>query len=163
MHGLLLLWWLAVDDAVPQVSEILQERNDVKEQTLGGGPDLRCLLPSRWAGWDPGAAGTSTTGFYSLRRWWCSTPWTASARQRPRHQRKTNIGATLELISDLLDHLRMLLHDVEEAIVRCHGSGPLFRGTRQLLKQVGDYVVQTGTAACAYHRICSTHTNTHSM
>lgn len=45
-------------------------------------------------------------------------------------QRNANVGAASEPISDLLDHLRVLLHDVEEAIIRCHGSGPLFRGTR---------------------------------
>lgn len=58
-----------------------------------------------------------------------------------------------ELISDLLDHLWVLLHDVEEAIVCCHRSGTLLCGARQLLEQVGHYVVQTGAAACAHHRI----------
>lgn len=32
MHGLLLLWWLAVDDAVPQVSEILQSETPFKSK-----------------------------------------------------------------------------------------------------------------------------------
>lgn len=58
-----------------------------------------------------------------------------------------------ELISDLLDHLWVLLHDVQEAVVRRHGSGTLLGGARQLLEQVGHYVVQTGAAACAHHRI----------
>lgn len=57
------------------------------------------------------------------------------------------------LVSDLLDHLRVLLHDVQEAIVCRHRSGTLLRGARQLLEQVGHYVVQTGAAARAHHRI----------
>lgn len=37
-------------------------------------------------------------------------------------------GAGLGVTSDLLDHLGVLLHDVQEAVVRRHGRGPLFRG-----------------------------------
>lgn len=54
----------------------------------------------------------------------------------------------------------MLLHDVQEAVVRRHGRGTLLRGARQLLEQVGDDVVQTGAAARAHHRIWNTHTHT---
>lgn len=57
------------------------------------------------------------------------------------------------MTSDLLDHLGVLLHDVQEAVVRRHGRGPLLRGPRQLLEQVGDDVVQTGAAARAHHRV----------
>lgn len=62
-------------------------------------------------------------------------------------------GTGLGVTSDLLDHLGVLLHDVQEAVVRRHGRGPLFRGPRQLLEQVGDDVVQTGAAARAHHRV----------
>lgn len=57
------------------------------------------------------------------------------------------------MTSDLLDHLGVLLHDVQESVVRRHGRGPLLRGPRQLLEQVGDDVVQTGAAARAHHRV----------
>lgn len=57
------------------------------------------------------------------------------------------------MTSDLLDHLGVLLHDVQEAVVRRHGRGPLLRGARQLLEQVGDDVVQAGAAARAHHRV----------
>lgn len=60
-------------------------------------------------------------------------------------------SAGLGVTSDLLDHLRVLLHDVQEAVVSRHGCGPLFRGPRQLLEKVSDDVVQTGTAARAHH------------
>ena len=60
----------------------------------------------------------------------------------------------------LLDHLRVLPHDVEEAVVRRHGSGPFLGGARQLLEQVGDDVVQAGAASRTHHRIW-THTHKH--
>lgn len=66
-----------------------------------------------------------------------------------RRLNSTEAGVT----SDLLDHLGVLLHDVQEAVVRRHGRGPLLRGPRQLLEQVGDDVVQTGAAARAHHRV----------
>lgn len=66
-----------------------------------------------------------------------------------RRLNSTQTGVT----SDLLDHLGVLLHDVQEAVVRRHGRGPLLRGPRQLLEQVGDDVVQTGAAARAHHRV----------
>lgn len=47
----------------------------------------------------------------------------------------------------------MLLHDVQEAVICRHGSGPLLGGARQLLEQVGDDVVEAGAAAGAHHRI----------
>lgn len=45
-------------------------------------------------------------------------------------------------LTHLLDHLRVLLHDVQEAVaLLCHGRRPLLGAARQLLKQVRYYVV----------------------
>lgn len=55
----------------------------------------------------------------------------------------------------LLNHLWVLLHDVQEAVTllgqRC---APLLGAARQLLEEIGDNVVQTGAAACANHGVC---------
>lgn len=55
----------------------------------------------------------------------------------------------------LLNHLWVLLHDVQEPVAllgqRC---GPLLGAARQLLEEIGDDVVQTGAAACANHGVC---------
>lgn len=59
--------------------------------------------------------------------------------------------------SHLLDHLRVLLHDVQEAIVCCHGSRTLLCWSGHLFEQIGHDVVQTGAAARAHHRIWNTH------
>lgn len=54
----------------------------------------------------------------------------------------------------LLDHLGVLLHDVQEAVTLLgHGSCPLLGAARELLEQVRYYVVQAGAATRAYHCI----------
>lgn len=63
--------------------------------------------------------------------------------------------------ADLLDHLWVLLHDVQEAVVRRHGSWALLGRARQLLEQICDDVVQTGAAASAHHRIWKEQNQTH--
>lgn len=69
---------------------------------------------------------------------YCRTPHTASWPDAPY----------------LLDHLWMLLHDVQKAVtLLVQGCCPLFGATWQLLEEVCHDVVQAGAAACAYHGV----------
>lgn len=70
------------------------------------------------------------------------------------HCKKQHLPFTGPFPLYLLNHFWVLLHDVQEPITLLgQGSGPLLGAAGQLLEEIRDNVVQTGTAARANHGV----------
>lgn len=153
MHGLLLFWRLTANDAVPQVSKILQEiRTHTRYNTHSESGvwaeasveasftfSLSRMRPNSGRDMDHWFLQSSKMMMFNTVDSICAAPTAADYTLICVCEAKGVLGGRWS--SHLLDHLRVLLHDVQKAVIRCHGSRALLGGARQLLEQVGDYVV----------------------